>query len=109
MSVDAMQDAWTVPDTRYMYDFENKPFSMEWLGTGVLSSPECLLYLNGEDVTSTYMTTGSDTVSGRVQTSKNVVNPIGGETFVLRYKITEGGLVRGVQTQLEILGAGQER
>lgn len=106
---DRMQDAWTIPDTLYIYDFEQKAFSIEWAGTGTLSSPECKIYLNGADVTSTYMPTGSDTVSGRIQTSKTCTSLIGGETYVLRWKITEGGYVRGIQTMLECLESGQLR
>lgn len=109
MSIDLAQEAWTTPDRWYMWDFEQKPFSIKWLGTGTLSSPECKLYHNGSDVTSTYMTSGSDSVSGRVQTSKSVVSPVGGELYVLRWKVTEGGQVRGVQTELMVLAAGSER
>lgn len=109
MSFDPVQQAWANPDTIYMWDFENKPFAIKWKGTGALSSPECKLYLNGVDVTSTYMTSGADASSGRVQTSKNVVSPIGGETFILRWKVTDVSLVRGAQQQLEILEAGSER
>ena len=109
MSTENTQDAWTRPPRISMYDFETKAVSIRWQGSGALSSAECKLYLNGTDVTSTYMTSGSDSVSGRTQTSKIITGLIGGELFVLRWKVTEGGHVRGVQEELMALAAGSER
>ncbi len=109
MSFDLEGKAWTNPDTEHMWDFEEISFAIRWKGTGTLSSPECKLYLNGEDVTSTYMLSGSDSVSGRVQSSKVVSAVLGGETYELRWKVTDTTIVRGTQTELIVLEAGQER
>ncbi len=109
MSIDQAQDAWTKPDRVYMYDFEEKAFSIKWQGSGTLSSAECKIYHNETDMTATLMATGSDAVSGRTQTSKIVKSATGGELYVLRWKVTEGGHVRGVQEELMVLAAGSER
>lgn len=105
-----LQYAWTNPDTIYQFDDESRPRSMEWQGTGSLSGAECKIYKDEEDKTSTYMTSGSDSVSGRVQTSKVItLANQGGEDFVLRWKITEGSTTRIVQMMLKCLKSGSER
>lgn len=106
---DPLQYAWTVPDTVYMYDSESGPLSNTWEGSGTLTAPVAKLYLNGVDVTSTYMATGSDSVSGRVQSTKNLASLLGGETFILQYRITEGGQVRAVQQYLKVIKSGYAR
>ena len=108
MSFDPEQQAWTNPDRIYMWDFEDKPFSIKWKGTGALSSAECLIYHNGTDVTATFMS-GADNATGRLQTCPNVSGLTGGETYVLRWKVTDVTLVRGAQTELVCLEAGSVR
>ena len=106
---DPLQYAWSVPDTVYMYDSETGPLSMTWEGDGTLSTPLAKLYLNGDDVTATYMTTGSDAVSGRIQSSKSLSGQLGGETFVIQFRITEGGNVRAVQQYVKVIKSGMKR
>ena len=106
---DPLQYAWTVPDTAYMYDSETGPLSVTWDGTGTLTSPVTKIYLNGTDVTSTYMQSGADAVSGRVQSSKSLSSLLGGETFIVQFRITEGGQGRAVQQYLKVIKSGQPR
>jgi hypothetical protein len=104
---DPLQYAWTVPDTVYVYDIETGPLSVVWDGSGTLSTPVSRLYLNGVDVTSTY-TSGSDAVSGRIQSSKSLSGTqLGGELFIMQFRIIEAGNLRAVQQYVRVLKSGQ--
>jgi len=104
---DPLQYAWTVPDRVYIYDIETGPLSIVWDGTGTLTSPVAKLYLNGVDVTSTYLTAGADAISGRIQSTKSFSGTqLGGEMFVIQYRITEGGNLRAIQQKVYVLKSG---
>lgn len=67
-------------------------FNINWLGTGTLSSPTCTLYRKREDVSATYLS-GSTTVSGRVQTTKQATFSVAGD-YELYVQVTDGSIVR---------------
>jgi hypothetical protein len=67
-------------------------FNINWLGSGTLTSPVNTLYRNKEDVSSTYLS-GSTTVSGRVQTTKQATFSVAGE-YEFYFQVTDGGMVR---------------
>jgi hypothetical protein len=105
---DPLQYAWAVPDTVYLYDVETGPLSIIWDGSGTLTSPVAKLYLNGTDVTSTYLTGGADAISGRIQSSASFAGTqLGGETFILQFRITESGNLRAVQQYVRVIKSGQ--
>lgn len=104
---DPLQYAWAVPDTVYVYDIETGPLSLVWDGTGTLTTPVSKLYLNEVDVTSTYLTGGADAISGRIQSTKSFAGTqLGGEHFIMQFRITEGGNVRAVQQNVRVLKSG---
>ena len=107
---DPLQYAWAVPDTVYIYEVETGPLSVIWSGEGTLTSPVSKLYLNGVDVTSTYLTGGADAVSGRIQSSKSFAGTqLGGEVYVIQFRITESGNLRAIQQLVKVLKSGQEK
>ena len=53
-----------------MVEGEKKTFTVTHLGGSSLSSPSAKAYVDGNDVTSVAFTSGSDSVSGNVQTLK---------------------------------------
>lgn len=106
---DPLQYAWTVPDTVYMYDSESGSLSVIWDGSGTLTTPVSKLYLNGTDVTSTYLTSGSDAISTRTQSSKILSGLLGGETFIIQFRITESGNVRAVQQYVKCIKSGMPK
>ncbi len=67
-------------------------FNINWLGTGTLSAPVCTLYRKREDVSATKLT-GSTTVAGRVQTTKQLTLDTPGD-FELYVQVTDGSIVR---------------
>ena len=67
-------------------------FNVNWLGTGTLTSPVNTLYRNKEDVSATYLT-GSTTISGRVQTTKQAAFSVPGE-YELYCQVTDGSIIR---------------
>ena len=103
------KDAWTNPREVWVFEGQDRPFACRWLGTGTLSTPVCEIYLNGETVTSTVFTTGSDQVTGRIQVSKIALGTawVGGETYVLVWTIVEGSSERTKQTLVHCLKKGQ--
>jgi hypothetical protein len=66
--------------------------NINWLGTGTLTSPVNTLYRGKEDVSATKLT-GSTTVSGRVQTTKQLTLDTPGE-YELYIQVTDGSIVR---------------
>jgi hypothetical protein len=71
---------------------ETPIFNINWLGTGTLSSPVNTLYRKREDLSATKLT-GSTTVSGRVQTTKQLTLDIPGD-YELYVQVTDGSIVR---------------
>ena len=108
MSYNPKEVAWTNPRRIFIWSGLTKSFGIKWKGDGTLTSPTCTIYHNGEDVSSSLMTTGSDSVTGRIQVSKNVVQPTGGELYVLLWKVTDGNVQKAVQTEVEVGLAGSE-
>ena len=53
-----------------MVEGEKITFTLTWLGSSSLASPDANAYVDGTDVTSITMTSGSHSVSGDVQTLK---------------------------------------
>jgi hypothetical protein len=67
-------------------------FQINWLGTGTLTTPVNTLYRNKEDVSATQLT-GSTTVSGRTQTTKQLTLNVPGD-YELYVTVTDGSIVR---------------
>jgi hypothetical protein len=67
-------------------------FNVNWLGTGTLTSAVNTLYRGKEDVSGTKLS-GSTSVSGRVQTTKQLTLDIPGE-YELYVQVTDGSIVR---------------
>lgn len=67
-------------------------FNINWLGTGTLTSPVNTLYRKREDISATKLS-GSTTVSGRVQTTKQLTLDAAGE-YELYVQVTDGSIVR---------------
>ncbi len=68
-------------------------FNVTWQGTGTLTSPVNTLYRNKEDKSA--LLSGSTTISGRVQTCKQVTFGVAdsGE-YEFYFQVTDGSIVR---------------
>lgn len=107
--MDAAQ-AWTVPDTQYVWANESRVFAIEWPGTEALSSPLNTCYQNLDDVSATVLT-GSTSVSGRIQTAKTFAasSATGGETYIMYFTITKGAQTLSRAMMIKVLALGTER
>ena len=59
-----------IESPRSMIESEVITYSVTWQGASSLSSPGAKVYANGANISSTAMSSGSDSVSGNVQTLK---------------------------------------
>lgn len=89
MSSDAVQDAYLVPHTKYVWPGEVRIFGVVWGGSDALSTPTHTAYQAGDDVSSTILS-GSTTISGRTQTGKTASGWTAGETYYLYFSVVKG-------------------
>ena len=68
-----------------MIEGEKVTFSITWLGVTTLSSPTAVVYKSGTDISSTAMASGSHSVSGNVQTLKELtaIAGDGGKRYIV--------------------------
>ena len=86
---DAVQDAYVVPHTAYVWPGSSRIFGVVWGGSDALSSPTHICYQAGEDVSATILS-GSTTISGRTQTGKTAGSWTAGETYYMYFGVTKG-------------------
>ena len=100
-------DPWTTPPIIERFDNWTGELSNDWR-FGTLSSPTTAMYLKEIDVSATYLS-GSEVTSGTVQTSRTISAMIGGEEFVLRWKVLQDGKTQVKQTMIRVLKSGSVR
>ena len=94
----------------YIIVGETLTFAHQWLEASSVSSVSAKVYFRGSDVSSTVMPSGSNSVSGIVQTAKPLVasaNHAGGN-YVLEFTATVDGNVEIRKYQLACIASGKE-
>ena len=61
---------WVVEEVEPVVAGSTITYSISWQGASTLASPGATVYMNGTDITSTVMPSGSHSSSGNVQTLK---------------------------------------
>lgn len=79
-------------------------FNVNWLGTGTLTTPVNALYRNKEDVSGSKLS-GSTTVSGRTQTTKQLTLDIPGD-YELYVTVTDGSIARPKAIRIHVRKLG---
>lgn len=90
---------------------ENAAYSILWDGADTLSSPGAAVYKDKSvtDSAATYLSTGANSVSGNVQTLKNLSALVGGSRFIVVATCTADGNVRQVKILVVCPAAGGEQ
>jgi|SaaInlV_200m_DNA_2_1039689.scaffolds.fasta_scaffold20362_2 hypothetical protein len=87
------------------------PYDITWIGVTSLASPSATVYKDGQDITSTVMTTGADSVSGNVQTLKLIeaLSNHGGSKYVVNFTaVLDSGETGVGKFTIPILRPGDE-
>jgi hypothetical protein len=79
-------------------------FNINWLGTGTLTTPLHTLYRNKEDVSATQLS-GSTTISGRTQTTKQLALNVPGD-YEMYVTVTDGSIVRVKAVRIHVRKLG---
>jgi hypothetical protein len=76
----------------YISPTETFTFTIEWPWASTLTNYTATMYIkNGSDVSATYMTGGSHSAAGNVQTLKSITLVVGGVRYVVNVTATIDG------------------
>lgn len=105
-----MSVPFVVEDVEDVIEGSTLTYSLTWLGASTLASPSAKVYMNGTDVTSTVMPSGSHSVSGNVQTLKPIAfqSGHGGNVYVVEPSCTVDGNNEVARFKIRVLRAGEE-
>ena len=103
------KDVWVRESPLDVVEGEVKYYEHEWEFGTTFANPSAKVYRNGRDVTATIMATGSDSVTGRVQTLKPMSGFKSSNTYVVAMTCTVDGetLIRKLQLNCQAPGEQQ--
>ena len=80
-------------------------YSIQWQGGSSLSSPSATVWMNDTEITSTAMPSGTHSVSGNVQTLKELVTTVGhgGNKYVVVIECVVDGNTERVKMIVPVL------
>lgn len=105
-----MSGGWVEGKFSYIIVGEEIVLSHEWVGATSVTLPGSTVYYNRGDVTSTVMPSGSDSVSGIIQTAPNLVaNALHANgKYVVEFNATVDGNKEIRKLQLDVIEHGKE-
>jgi hypothetical protein len=104
-----MSGGWVEGRSSYVIIGESVVFSHEWLEASSVSSPTSRVYFNEEDKTSTVMPSGSNTVSGTIQTAPPLVPSAehANGKYVVEFQALVDGNTEIRKLQLDVIASGK--
>lgn len=101
---------WVVETPEPVVEGSTITYSILWQGATSLSSATAYVYMNGSDITSTVMPSGSHTSSNNIQTLKPLAfqDGHGGNTYVVIAECVVDGNTDRVKFKIPVLRASEE-